>query len=553
MRPIRPAPSPRRAPAATAFDYLSNFQIDRQRLGEAAALRQLTHLLRQAPVDVWADCARALAETRPALALAVLESARSLHAADPVLLRLQRRVCEALGDVRSVERLLREMLRLQPDDDRAANDLAHLLRDDARPTAAAAVQRQRLGRTPELRRTLEIAAFLEGCRRHAEAYEVCRFALERGVGGSRLRLEAGTLALQLGRFDEAAEHLRAALDAPSPQWGALLPLALSRRHTDPHEADLQRYRRAWENRTQLPEALRPVAGFALAKALDDLGDPAGAVAAAGPANRLERAGRAPWSAAAWAQDLDQRRTTSIPALPAALGRGQPVPVFVIGLPRTGTTLVAELLGRHPQVRNRGELHWISYLDQQLRHSGQLLERAALAEAAQLYRRHLRQDDAPAQWYVDKNPLNFRHLGLIAALFPEARVIHCRRGARDTALSNWMQLFDHPDLAWTCDFEDIAAFTASHRQLMSQWPQRLSLHLLEIDYETLVTAPSTVLPRLQAFVGLPSAISPTEPAPASHAIGSASVWQARQPIHARSVGRWRAYAAELPELERRFRD
>jgi hypothetical protein len=169
------------------------------------------------------------------------------------------------------------------------------------------------------------------------------------------------------------------------------------------------------------------------------------------------------------------------------------------------------------------------------------------DAAAIYLAHLRRDDAPARCYIDKNPLNFRYLDTIAALFPNARVIYCRRQARDTALSIWSQSFAHDDYGFAGDFHDIAAMAAGCDELMAHWHRSLSIPIITIDYEQVAADPATTIAQLIAQLGL----TPFDPAQADHGstsvITSASQWQARQPIHQRSVERWRNYVDYLPEL------
>ncbi len=224
-----------------------------------------------------------------------------------------------------------------------------------------------------------------------------------------------------------------------------------------------------------------------------------------------------------------------------------VPIFVVGLPRTGTTLVAELLGRHPDIRNRGELPTLAYLAERLAGLDAAQRTGALDDAAAVYLAHLRRDDAPARCYIDKNPLNFRYLDTVAALFPNARVIYCRRHARDTALSIWSQSFAHDDYGFAADFHDIAAVATGCDDLMAHWERSLSIPIITVDYEQVTTDPATTIAQLVAQLGLaPFDLAQANPDVAS-AITSASQWQARQPIHQRSVERWRSYADYLPEL------
>ena len=225
------------------------------------------------------------------------------------------------------------------------------------------------------------------------------------------------------------------------------------------------------------------------------------------------------------------------------------PVFVVGMPRTGTTLTAKLLGDSGSVRDRGELNWIAGIRGLLVEQNRLRDPAALASAAHIIAAQMRRDDAPARWYLDKNPMNFRHLDFVAALFPHAKVIHCRRGARDTALSLWTQHFAHTDLGFAYAFGDIAQALTGHARLMEHWRTTLALPILDLDYETLVADSAGSQRRLLEFSGLPD--DPSLQARPATPIVAASVWQARQPVYASSLGRWRNYAQHLPELTALF--
>ena len=152
-------------------------------------------------------------------------------------------------------------------------------------------------------------------------------------------------------------------------------------------------------------------------------------------------------------------------------------------------------------------------------------------------------------YIDKNPLNFRHLDLIQALFPNARIVHCRRSERDTALSLWQQHFAHDDLAFSHRFDSISLFIKGYDRLIAHWRESLALPCLDVRYEAMVADEAGELQRLGQFLDLPH--MPDGAPAASSTITTASVWQARQPTYLHSIGRWKNYAAHLPELEQLF--
>jgi hypothetical protein len=177
-------------------------------------------------------------------------------------------------------------------------------------------------------------------------------------------------------------------------------------------------------------------------------------------------------------------------------------------------------------------------------------RTALASAAATYASRTRQDDAGiARWFIDKQPLNFRYVNLMLAMFPAAKVIHCRRGARDNALSLWMQCFLEPVHDYSYDFDDIAWVMRAEARLMAHWQSRYPEAIRDVPYEAMVADPQAVVAGLAAWLGLPPRDGSDRAARPAAAISTASLWQARQPIYARAIGRWKHYAAYVPELLR----
>lgn len=466
------------------------------------------------------------------------------------------------GHVREAEQMFREVIAAEPSHADAPLALAFMLREQGRLGAAAETvlslwrrhARTRMGDARTLR-------FLQECQRHAEAEEISQPVLDANPRDAELLSMAGEISLTLGRFGSARRRLRLAVELDPQQAAAWLRLAHTHKFTRDDDPDLQLLAEA-QQRTDLQEPAALCAAFGFGKALDDLGDRPRAVQVLRKANAQSR--RAfPWDQNGWQRFVEVQLRTRVP-LPLPVDE-RTVPVFVVGLPRSGTTLVATQLAKHPDVCNRSELNWIAALAAQL---GPSPAAGALSTAAHLYRNQLRQDDAAVRCYIDKNPLNFRHLGLIAAMYPNARIIHCRRDLRDTALSLWSQHFAHDDMNWAYDFADIGAYARGYHALMEHWRKVLPIRVLELDYESLVSNTSANLTRLYTFLGLqPPPATPAAPAAAPppatasadrkprsadaprDAIATASVWQARQGVYASSVGRWKAYAPLLPEMDK----
>jgi hypothetical protein len=218
------------------------------------------------------------------------------------------------------------------------------------------------------------------------------------------------------------------------------------------------------------------------------------------------------------------------------------------MPRSGTTLIANALARHPAIVNRGELNWLATFAGDWREAGrQPGDTAALAEA---YLAHLIRDDSKtARYYLDKNPLNFAELDALAAFFPEARIVHCRREPRDLALSIYAQFFAHPDNGFAYSIANIARCRRDYSDLMHSWPPKLGLAPIEIEYERFVTEPESELARIWRLLDLNPAEADASRANApAETVRTASVWQARQAISSGSVGRWRHYQGLIEGLD-----
>lgn len=462
------------------------------------------------------------------------------------------------GQVESARLLLEEILARHPQHAEAAALLAKLLQSQGlleRASAVMAASCRHLGLVTDA--TLRCAQFIRQSQRQPLAAQLCEESIARGNATGDLYALAGNIYRELGDFDAARRHFLAALQAKVNLDAWFVPGALvtTQRYATLDHPDVEQLIDHFRKAEGSPRA-RAASGFGLAKVYDDVGEYAKAADVLREANALVRREQ-PWSRDSWAHWVGTRSREQSAGEHSARSRPQTAgdwtPIFVVGLPRSGTTLTAVQLARHAGVRDRGELPHIPYIADRLEASGRTRNPEALREAADLYSAHLRQDDAPARWYVDNNQMNFRHLDLIARLFPQARVIHCVRDRRDTALSIWSQYFANSACAFANDLDDIAAFGAGHDRLMQHWKRDLDLPIHTVAYEDMVEHGEDVSEQLRKFVGLPvEAVAGERPA-RSQVITSASMWQARQPVYRSSIGRWRAYAQFLPELEQLFRD
>jgi thioredoxin-like negative regulator of GroEL len=462
------------------------------------------------------------------------------------------------GQVDSTRLLLEEILARHPQHAEAAVLLAKLLQSQGlleRASAVMAASCRHLGLVTDA--TLRCAQFIRQSQRQQLAAQLCEESIARGNATGDLYALAGNIYRELGDFDAARRHFLAALRAKVNLDAWFVPGALvaTQRYATLDHPDVEQLIEHFRKAQGSPRA-RAASGFGLAKVYDDVGEYAKAADVLREANALVRREQT-WSRDSWAQWIAMRSReerngehSTGPRLQTAVDW---TPIFVVGLPRSGTTLTAVQLARHAGVRDRGELPHIPYIADRLEASGRARDPEALREAADLYSAHLRQDDAPARWYVDNNQLNFRHLDLVARLFPRARVIHCVRNRRDTALSIWSQYFANAACAFANDLGDIAVFAAGHDRLMQHWKQNLDLPIHTVAYEDMVEHGEDVSEQLRKFVGLSAMAAARERPAQGQVITSASMWQARQPVYRSSIARWRAYAPFVPELEGLFPD
>ena len=423
--------------------------------------------------------------------------------------------------------------------------LLKILREQGRMLAVETVVRNwSVANKASVGERIQAIELLDDCGRKQAASDLAEQAITQGSVDARLHAYAGMLATQLGDFERARDRYLFALanDPRALEWQSAYGLASSKRYTSRDDPDFELLR-GFLRRPGLADVARASVLFALGKASDDIGDIPAAAAALRAANALVVAG-ADFSAKQWRRAVAAKlESKPWPALDVA--RDDFAPIFIVGMPRSGTTLVAEWLARHPEVCNRGELNGIARLAQELARTPKI-GYGALVHAAHGHVQQVRQDDTSARWFIDKQPLNFLHVDLIASLFPNARIVHCERSARDTALSIWMQYFAGRAQDFSYDFADIAAVTQGCDRLMALAHKRYPERVRSIRYESFVADPAAHARELAEWIGLPPH-DDAEPAEPRRVISTSSAWQARQPVHTRSVGRWRVYVPYLPEL------
>ncbi len=233
-------------------------------------------------------------------------------------------------------------------------------------------------------------------------------------------------------------------------------------------------------------------------------------------------------------------------------------VFIVGMPRSGTSLTEQIIASHPQMHGAGELgeiHLITnalppLLDPQLGYPRCLtkLTQTIMDGMAKQYINAINLLAPDALRVTDKMPHNFLHLGLISLLFPNARVIHCLRDPMDTCLSNYFQNFS-AGLDFADDLADLGQHYREYDKLMQHWKQVINLPILEINYEDLVNRQEAETRRLLDFLELPWDDRCLSFHKAERVVGTASYNQVREPLYNKSVARWKNYEKHLDELKK----
>jgi tetratricopeptide (TPR) repeat protein len=363
-----------------------------------------------------------------------------------------------------------------------------------------------------------------------------------------------------GLLEEAGERAGASamyerIPASDPlHWEALARLAHARRMTAADEPFIARLREAIGG-ARSDRAAQETLYFALGKALDDLERYDEAFAAYRTANDFGRLRHAPHDRPGVEQAFDRLIESFTPAWLARVETASTArPIFVCGMPRSGSTLVERMLGAHPEVTAGGELDILPWLaEQELRPypaGAAAATRADLERAGERYLAELRALFPNADRVTDKRPGNFLHLGLVRAMFPRARIVYTRRAPLDNCLSVYFQPLG-ANLSYTTDLVDIAYYYRQHVRLMAHWQRFIGPAIFTVDYDELVRAPEPILRRLLAFLGLGWDDRCLDASLAAGPVGTASLWQVREPLHERASGRWRHYARHLAAIRALF--
>jgi len=533
-----------------------------------------------------------------ATGFADIERAHALCPDDPIMLAdyasilwQQNRRDEAVAQAE-------RCLELAPDYAPALNNLAVMYAFRREPAKAAPLYKRALEHAPNNPDTLNnYGAALEELRRHEAALETLYKALgfapnyapaHANVAKTLFSMERfdsalyhadkaielhprmrdaydvkGQILMALGRRDDALALFRSMLSLFSDQGAILQRMANAKRYSadDPDAAFLE------ERASHLLGDTNAKTGtgvrFALGKLYDDLGryDEAfeayakanDAVAEAHPYDEATDRRRHEGNYELYTEDFVAYMSENPPGYHTEGGVG---PIFIVGMPRSGTTLTESMIASHSAVHPGGEMRLMPMLLSQNRfeehEDGTLVDgvpRIDLTKFKKLGQDYwaLAQKEAGRMaWVTDKMPANYMNVGLIFAMLPAAKVIHCRRHPLDTCLSNYMQSFGELQ-PFSAKLDWLARRYRLYTELMAFWETRFPGRVLTLNYEDTIADPKAQMERALAHIGLPWEDAVLEPHKLRRGVRTASVAQVREPIYDRSIGRWKHYRAHLGPL------
>lgn len=378
-----------------------------------------------------------------------------------------------------------------------------------------------------------------------------------------VQFNLGNKHVSRGNLEAAGECFKKVLRLKPDELVAYGNLVRITKYHSPEHEDATRLK-AFLDQAWLSDDQRTTALFALGKIYQDCGLYEEAFSYFERGNRLQDAKYQfdPWMLAQAAFLLIENCTTDLFDQKCRVGNPTEMPVFIIGTPRSGTTLTEQILSSHPDVFGAGELQLVPRITDELQEYLRVpmpypqclteLTENSIDTLASEYLKQVRLLADGERRIIDKLPGNFLHLGLIHILFPNAKIIHCRREPRDTCISMFCQYFPS-GVPYSYDLYKLGVFYSQYERTMEHWRKVLPGDtLIEIEYEKLVDNQESESRRLLDFLGLDWHDGCLEFYKQRRSVNTASDTQVIQPLYSSSIGRWKHYRRHLQPLEDGFR-
>ena len=451
-----------------------------------------------------------------------------------------------------------QTLALSPDNTGGVIGLARVYKEQERFDDARATVDRALRLDPKKAEAYSLSGEIyTKMERYQEAEKEFREASELDGKLISAHLGMGQLQMELGQLDESQASFNKAMEIDPKEIAPHVFMAQAKK-IKPKDPTLERLETEAEHLDTMPKTKAMSLHFALGKAYDDLKEYDKAFPHFASGCRLKRA-RIQYSADNFDSACNNiREFFSKETIDKLRGGGDSsrVPIFVLGMPRSGTTLTETIIASHPDVYGAGELHDLLAIANQpipgVQTEGFPLSMHGvtqddLTRAGARYVAGLRERNATAKHITDKMPANFLAVGLIHLMLPNAKIVHVKRNAADTCLSCFTKLFNNSQYH-SYDLTELGRYYANYAKLMGHWREVLpegAFH--EVQYEHLVTDKEAQTRRLIEYCGLEWNDACLESHKTERSIKTASITQVRQPVYTSSVDRWRSYEKHLQPL------
>lgn len=466
----------------------------------------------------------------------------------------------ALTTVRSFERAIscfEIVARLAPKNIAPFMNLGNALQDAGRYDDAAAAFRSGINiapNDPDLR--LNLAGALRLGNRIEEAIKECTTAIDLRPDFTAAHNLLGILNSVIGHLDEARYNYKKVMEFDPTRTEAFWHLVQLEKLQE-GDPVIEKMQTLFDAMTE-DNPKRHHLGFALGKAFEDIGEYEKAISYYSIANTQKRSALSYDVQGTVAHFENIKRLFTRDFVEKHIGptEDRPTPLFVLGMPRSATTLVEQILAAHPQVYGAGELNTLRL--SLIQEFGQITDGDVLKglsndfdrkclEASEVYIRKLR-DVAPLSAFVtDKMPHNFQLLGFIRCMFPNAKVIHCKRDPVDTCLSIFKMNFSSDHYHYAYDQKETARFYLAYQDLMAHWHEALPGFIHDLDYETLIADQQGTTAALLKFCGLDWDDACMEFHRHKRAINTASFAQVRKPISDDAIRKWKMYRPYIGDM------
>jgi len=395
---------------------------------------------------------------------------------------------------------------------------------------------------------LSLANVMEMDGQSDEALAIYRTLLKKMPNHIGIHNNVGNILKNKGEIDESIVHFEKAMELDPDNVSAYYNL--SRARQDPESEDLDRLEKMVVD-PRLNNEQHCSLHFTLGKIYDDLGDYEKAFNHFKTGNELDTRDK-PFDPRQFAFVVERLIATFNQEFFAGrkgFGSESTLPVFILGMPRSGTTLVEQTLASHPRIFGAGELNNIGQIINSLpQRQGKLAgypECATLIDAisacqlGEEYVSYLRSVGGDAERVTDKMPGNFINLGFIATMLTRARIIHCQRHPLDTCLSNFFQHFAQV-MPFSRNLTFLGNYYRGYHRIMQHWHKVLPLKIFDVSYEDMVTDHEGMTRKILDFIGLEWDDACLEFQKTKRSVKTASNWQVRQPVYTSSVERWKNY-------------